>query len=84
MSETKLAEILSLGQAVIQRLHAAGRSGADELLGAQDTQTLRELREAASLLEYHARVELYARDDRPYHTDRDEILAALGLLGGRE
>jgi hypothetical protein len=74
LSETKLAEILSLGQAVIQRLHAADRSGADELLGAQDTQTLRELREAASLLEYHARVELYARNERLYHTNRSEVL----------
>jgi hypothetical protein len=74
LSETKLAEILSLGQAVIQRLHAADRSGADELLGAQDTQTLRELREAAFLLEYHARLQLYARDERLYHTNRSEVL----------
>jgi hypothetical protein len=66
--------ILTLAQAVIQRLHAADRSGADELLSAQDSETLRDLRYAAELLEYHARVQLYARNERLYHTNRSEVL----------
>jgi hypothetical protein len=66
--------IPSLAQAVIQRLHAADGSGADELLSAQDTQALRDLRQAAALLEYHARVQLYARNERLYHTYWAEVL----------
>jgi hypothetical protein len=65
--------ILRLAQAVMERLHAADGSGADELLSAQDTETLRDLRHAAALLEYHARVQLYARNERLYHTDRVRV-----------
>ena len=69
--------ILRLAQAVMERLHAADSSGADELLAAQDTETLRDLRHAASLLEFHARVQLYARNERLYHTDWAGVLREL-------
>ncbi len=69
--------IPTLAQAVIQRLHAADGSGADELLAAQDTETLRDLRHAAALLEYHARVQLYARNERLYHPDWAGVLREL-------
>jgi hypothetical protein len=62
--------ILRLAQAVMERLHAADGSGAEELLAAQDTQTLRDLPYAAALLEYLARVQLDARDERQYPTNR--------------
>ncbi len=63
-----------LAQAVMERLHAADAFGADELLAALDTETLRDLRYAAALLEYHARRQLYARDERLYPTDRARVL----------
>ena len=69
--------VLRLAQAVMERLHAADGSGADELLAAQDTDTLRDLRYAAALLEYHARVQLYARNERLYRTDRVGVLREL-------
>jgi hypothetical protein len=62
--------ILRLAQAVMEQLHATDRSGADGLLAAQDTETLRDLRYAAEFLEYHARVQLYARNERLYRTNR--------------
>ena len=66
--------ILGLAQTVMQRLHAAGGSGADELLAAQDTDTLRDLRYAAALLEFHARRQLYARNERLCHANRGGVL----------
>jgi hypothetical protein len=62
--------MLRLAQAVMERLHAADGSGADELLAAQDTETLRDLHHAAALLELHAHVQLYARNEWLYHTNR--------------
>jgi hypothetical protein len=70
----RLQPILRLAQASMQRLHGGDGSAADELLAAQDTQTLRELRQAASLLEYHARVQLYTRNERQCHANRGGVL----------
>jgi hypothetical protein len=72
--------ILGLAQTVMQRLHAAGDSGADELLAAQDTETLRDLRQVAALLEYHARRQLYARNERLYRTNRTGVLTGAPAL----
>jgi hypothetical protein len=66
--------ILRLAQAVMERLHVADSSYADELLAAQDTDTLRDLRYAAALLKYHARVQLYARNERLCHANRGGVL----------
>ncbi len=77
LSKPRLAEILSLAQAAMERLHGGDRSGADELLAAQASETLRDLRQAAALLEYHARVQLYIRNERLYRTDPVCVLREL-------
>ena len=40
----------------------------------------RPTRYAAALLEYHARVQLYTRNERLYHTDRNGVLRELQVL----
>jgi hypothetical protein len=60
--------IPSLAQAVIQRLHAADGSGADELLSAQDTQALRDLRQAGALLESPLAAQRTSEACRPPNT----------------
>jgi hypothetical protein len=76
----RLQPILRLAQASMQRLHGGDGSAADELLAAQDTETLRDLRQVAALLEYHARRQLYARNERLYRTNRTGVLTGAPAL----